>query len=254
MSDQTTVLVAMSDEQKLTYLCDQLVADGYAANGAETAAEARARARVRPPAVLLLGELAERHAQLRLLRAIRTAAPEASDLDPGVGVIMLAADSGELMQLRAFEAGCDDCVGVEIAYPLLRARLAALLGRLRPRGRAPRRIGALRVDAHTRTATYAGKEVVLSRLEFALLARLASDPERVFTKQELLREVWGFICQGRTRTLDAHACRLRRKLALAGGDRLVISVRGVGYRLIDRPLAPELAPPALALVESDHAA
>lgn len=251
MSDQTTVLVAISDEQKLTYLCDQLAADGYEPIAAAGTREACARARLHPPAVLLVGELSERHEQLRLLRAVREG--EASGIDPRVGVILIAPDAGELSQLRAFEAGCDDCVNAGIAYPLLRARLAALLGRLCRAARAPKRVGALTVDTETRRATYAGNEVTLSRLEFALLDRLAADPERVFTKWELLREVWGFRSQGRTRTVDAHACRLRRRLALAGGHGFVIAVRGVGYRLTDRTLAPAVALAALA-EENGHAA
>jgi DNA-binding response OmpR family regulator len=65
------------------------------------------------------------------------------------------------------------------------------------------------------------------------LLRLAVDPERVFTKEQLLREVWGFRSTGRTRTLDSHASRLRRKLAAAGGCGYVVNVWGVGYRLME---------------------
>jgi DNA-binding response OmpR family regulator len=61
---------------------------------------------------------------------------------------------------------------------------------------------------------------------------LAREPERVFAKQELLRAVWGYRSGGSTRTLDSHASRLRRKLAADGPQRWVVSVWGVGYRLI----------------------
>ena len=60
-------------------------------------------------------------------------------------------------------------------------------------------------------------------------------PTRVFTKEELLRDVWGFRAMGATRTLDSHACRLRAKLG-AAGDRFVVNVWGVGYRLVDGPV------------------
>jgi DNA-binding response OmpR family regulator len=73
---------------------------------------------------------------------------------------------------------------------------------------------------------------MLANKEFSLLCTLASDPTRVFTKEELLRDVWGFRSMGRTRTLDSHASRLRRKLDPEHG-RFVINVWGVGYRLID---------------------
>ena len=94
------------------------------------------------------------------------------------------------------------------------------------------RDGELEVDPPSRHVTLRGTRVELSQKEFALLRTLAAEPTRVFTKEELLRTVWGFRSMGSTRTLDSHACRLRRKLA-ANGDRFVVNVWGVGYRLID---------------------
>ena len=77
--------------------------------------------------------------------------------------------------------------------------------------------------------------VALANKEFSLLRALATDPTRVFTKEELLRDVWGYRAMGRTRTLDSHACRLRAKLGAAGGQ-FVVNVWGVGYRLVDGPV------------------
>jgi DNA-binding response OmpR family regulator len=79
---------------------------------------------------------------------------------------------------------------------------------------------------------------------FDYLAHLAAEPTRVCTKDELLREVWGFKSLGNTRTVDAHACRLRKKLALAGAPHLIVNTRGVGYRLSAGPAVAE--PEALA--------
>jgi DNA-binding response OmpR family regulator len=75
--------------------------------------------------------------------------------------------------------------------------------------------------------------VTLSAKEFDLLARLACEPHRVFTKEDLLHEVWGFRALGRTRTLESHASRLRRKLNVGANDHYVVNVWGVGYRLLD---------------------
>ena len=170
-------------------------------------------------------------------------------------LILVCSDRGELAQLRAFEAGCDDYVAADVPYPLLRARLVALLARLsRVRRAAPRRVGLLTIDPHSRSATHAGRPLRLTRIEFALLDQLASDPERVFTKHDLLRDVWGFRSEGRTRTVDAHACRLRKRLAAAGAGGLVVSVRGVGYRLTDSGLPDPQLPPRLTLVEGNDAA
>lgn len=103
-------------------------------------------------------------------------------------------------------------------------------------------VGDLRVEVPTRAVSFGGEEIRLSNKEFALLVALAAEPSRVFTKAELLRDVWGFRSQGRTRTLDSHASRLRRKLALAGGENLVVNCWGVGYRLVDAAdVAPAIA-------------
>jgi DNA-binding response OmpR family regulator len=72
--------------------------------------------------------------------------------------------------------------------------------------------------------------VELSAVEYRLLCELAGEPTRVFTREELLRDVWGYRSPGRTRTLDSHACRLRAKLS-CDTHRLVINVWGIGYCL-----------------------
>ena len=77
----------------------------------------------------------------------------------------------------------------------------------------------------------AGREVELSAKEYALLVKLASDPDRVFTREQLLRDVWGFRTYVPTRTLESHASRVRRKLASAGLSGWIVNVWGVGYKL-----------------------
>ena len=93
-------------------------------------------------------------------------------------------------------------------------------------------VGEIRVDRVTRCVTVGGLRVFLPAKEFELLVRLAVEPTRVFTKEELLREVWGFRSLGRTRTLDSHASRLRRRLAQASETPYVINEWGIGYRLM----------------------
>jgi DNA-binding response OmpR family regulator len=83
---------------------------------------------------------------------------------------------------------------------------------------------------HERTITLPAKE-------YDLLAKLATEPERVFTKEQLLREVWGYLSLGRTRTLDSHASRLRRKLRQAGAGPCMVNIWGVGYRLLEPPVS-----------------
>jgi DNA-binding response OmpR family regulator len=141
--------------------------------------------------------------------------------------------------LRGFERGADDYVVKPFSYNELRARVAALLRRTQRRpGMGRLRVGTLEVDPPSREVRVRGDQVELSQKEFALLRTLASEPTRVWTKEELLRTVWGFRSMGATRTLDSHACRLRAKLA-KHGDRYVVNVWGVGYRLVDGPVAAE---------------
>lgn len=94
------------------------------------------------------------------------------------------------------------------------------------------RVGELSLDPVTRNVRLGDRPIHLSAKEFALLQRLADDPERVCSKNELLRDVWGYVSIGRTRTVDAHACRLRRKLQ-PSARQWVVNVRGVGYRLTE---------------------
>ncbi len=150
---------------------------------------------------------------------------------------MLSGRGAETDRLRSFERGADDVVVKPFSYPELRARIEALLRRCEGRARSgAMRVGPVELDPASRQVLLHGEPVHLAQKEFALLRTLAADPTRVFTKEELLRTVWGFRSMGATRTLDSHACRLRSKLGVRG-DRLVLNVWGVGYRLVDPPVA-----------------
>ncbi|HEX5983888.1 MAG TPA: winged helix-turn-helix domain-containing protein [Solirubrobacterales bacterium] len=103
-------------------------------------------------------------------------------------------------------------------------------------------LGALMVDPAGRRVTVSGHEVTLARKEFALLLVLAAQPDRVFSKEELLATVWGHTGLTHTRTLDSHASRLRRRLHAGGAPGLIVNTRGIGYRLRDRPDLAALPP------------
>jgi DNA-binding response OmpR family regulator len=134
--------------------------------------------------------------------------------------------------VHAFERGCDDFVPRPFHYEELVARIHAVLRRTQPGLRDRLAAGPLAIDRATRRVTVRGLPVALAAKEYELLVKLATQPARVFTKDELLRDVWGFRSLGRTRTLDSHASRLRRKLAGAGAEECVLNVWGVGYRLL----------------------
>jgi len=173
---------------------------------------------------------------LDLISRVRSADGD-TPLDAELPMLVLSGRCSDTDRVRAFDRGADDFLAKPFHYPELRGRIEALLRRADRRRRTGRlRVGELEIDPVSRTVTLAGRPVELTQKEFALLRVLAAEPTRVFTKDELLRTVWGFRSRGNTRTLDSHACRLRQKLGSAHG-RWVINIWGVGYRLVDQPAA-----------------
>jgi DNA-binding response OmpR family regulator len=227
------ILLVESDSGVGETLVEQLSADGFGVELARSAEHARMLAARRRPRVVLLGRLGSQQGALALLRDIREGSSTSVHWDRGLPVIVLGASASELDLLRAFDAGADDFVSLPTRYLELRARLGALLRRVEGTAKPGSRlvVGSLRIDTSSHAVSLHGLPVSLRRMEFELLVQLASEPERVFSRQELLRSVWKYRCSGSTRTLDSHASRLRRKLEDRGG-RWVINVWGVGYRLI----------------------
>jgi DNA-binding response OmpR family regulator len=214
------VLLAEPQTDRRLFLERHLEDDGFEVVQADEIAEALELAeRARPDLVLAGAELCRR---------LREGGRD-------VPVIVLGPEEADAIdRVRAFERGCDDYVSPPFHYEELVARIHAVLRRSSPPRGDVLEAGALRIDRATRRVTVGETRVDLAAKEYELLVKLASDPYRVFTKDELLRDVWGFRFAARTRTLDSHASRLRRKLTTAdpqGG--YVMNVWGVGYRLLE---------------------
>lgn len=151
-----------------------------------------------------------------------------------VPVIVIGDEESDAVdRVRAFARGCDDFVARPFHYDELVARIHAILRRVSPAPEDVTVAGEIQIDRAARRVLVGGLPVPVRGKEFELLEKLASDPLRVFKKVELLRDVWGFLSEGRTRTLDSHASRLRRKLQSHGLGPFVINVWGVGYKLLD---------------------
>jgi DNA-binding response OmpR family regulator len=205
----TALLLAEPEPAVRGFLERQLRNDGFDVVSCERAEQLP---RAADPDVLLLGD--------------------AEALDRGVVpdcpvIVLGGADSAA--RVRAL-ARADDCLPRPFVYEELLARIHALLRRCPPRAELTE-VGPLAIDRSARRVTVLGREVELSAKEYALLVKLAADPDRVFTREQLLRDVWGFRTYVPTRTLESHASRVRRKLAAAGLPGWVVNVWGVGRRL-----------------------
>jgi DNA-binding response OmpR family regulator len=233
MDEQRLILVVEDDEATRAFLLENLAADGFRVAGASSAGEGVRGIEVRRPSLVILDLALEGGSGLDLLDRVRHADGLASRIDPDLPIIVLSGRVAEADRVRSFARGADDHVCKPFLYAELLGRVHAVLRRAEGRRRQGLlRVGELTVDPSTRAVRLAGKKIELAAKEFALLHALAEEPTRVYGKNELLRDVWGFQSLGKTRTLDAHACRLRKKLRPSSRP-WVVNVRGVGYKLTE---------------------
>jgi DNA-binding response OmpR family regulator len=226
-----TVLIVEDHPLTRRFLADNLCADGYEPVEAATIGQARRLLAGCDPALAVLDLELPDGDGLELIGELRGAGGSEAGLDPHLPVLVLSGRATELERVRGLRRGADDYLAKPYGYAELLARVEALLRRsTRRRGTARVRVGTLEIDPQSRQVWLERRSVHLSGKEFELARMLASAPTRTFTRDELLREVWGFRSPGATRTLDTHAYRLRHKLS-AGRMTFVINVWGVGYRL-----------------------
>ena len=196
--------------------------EGFTTQTAGTYAKAEA-ARAWPTLIILDLMLPDGNGGdlLRMLRAESRATP----------VIVLSSRESEADRISALEGGADDYVTKPFSPREVVARVRAVLRRMTPAGQAePER--ALQVDADGRRATFSGKALELTRVEFDLLALLSGNPSHVYTRAEFIASVWGDGFAITDRTIDSHIKSLRRKLTDAGAPAgMIRTVRGVGYRM-----------------------
>ena len=153
-------------------------------------------------------------------------------------VLLVSAKDGEIDQADGLDLGADGYVVKPFSFVVLLAQLRAVLRRAAESSmRGTVRIGRLEVDRSARTARWGGTTVPLSPREYAVLEVLASRAPAVVTKDELLAEIWGDEQAATRNNVEVYVGYVRRKLAAAGADGLVRTVRGHGYQL-DEALPP----------------
>lgn len=228
-----TIVVCEDDDATLDLLCDHLTADRFDVLPAPSAADALRLCRYNHPDLMLLDLGLPDASGLEVLTTIREADGVDSRFDPRLPIIVLTGRGSSTDRVRALDRGADDYVQKPFLYEELRARITAVLRRGHSRNEGPVRVGEILIDPSRRQVKVGERQVRLSKKEFTLLRALATDPTRVFSKDELLRDVWGFTAPAnKTRTLDSHASRLRRKLD-PEKQKYVVNCWGIGYRLTD---------------------
>jgi DNA-binding response OmpR family regulator len=155
---------------------------------------------------------------------------EAKDWTP---ILMLTAKDGELDEAEALDTGADDYLTKPFSFPVLVARVRALLRRATGRNPAPVAVGDLRIDPGERRAWRAGDEIPLTAREFDVLEFLVRRAGQVLAKDEIIGGVWDMDFDGDPNIVEVYIRRLRRKLDEPYGRRSIETVRGAGYRLVD---------------------
>lgn len=221
------ILVVEDDADAAQVVSAYLTREGYAVEVAHDGAAGLQAALTAPPALVVLDWMLPGVAGPEFLTALRR--------EQRTPVIMLTARSEESDRIVGLELGADDYVVKPFSPRELVARVRAVLRRSQAREVAEADEAVehrgLRVDPLQRQASFAGREVELTTLEFDLLFALARAPGRVFSRNDLIERVWGPDFGGVDRVVDVHVSNLRQKLASVGAEALLVTVRGVGYKV-----------------------
>jgi DNA-binding response OmpR family regulator len=220
-----TVVIVEDDEDIADSIRYNLEKEGFRVRIAQTGEAALDVLLERPPSLVLLDLNLPQMSGLEICRRLRAEASTAR-----IPILMLTARAEESDKVLGLNLGADDYITKPFGMRELVARVKALLRRssgLRVDGPVFDN-GTLRIDPAAFSVKYLGREVRLTRKEFALLEELARNQGRVLTREALLDRVWGMSYYGDSRTLDVHIRRLRKKL---GDQKVIETITGIGYRL-----------------------
>lgn len=226
------ILVVEDDRTLREALRYNLVADGFDVAVADDGSEGLIAARQDDPDVIILDLMLPTLNGIEVCKALRRDGSV-------VPVIMLTARDSEIDRIGGLESGADDYVTKPFSMRELIARVGAQIRRMDmlksvSQGSVDQIIdlGDLVINRGSRLVTIEGRQLDLRPREFDLLAHLAANPGRVYTRDQLLHDVWGFEYSGDTRTVDVHVRWLRLKIEKNPSKPMLLgTVRGVGYRI-----------------------
>ena len=227
-ADQTTVLIVEDEPAIVELVKFSLREAGWTVHAVSTVGEAWEFLTQRSPHLVLLDWMLPDQTGLRLLSRIRADRHFAQ-----IPVIMLTAKGMEEDKLAGLDTGADDYITKPFSPRELLARAKALLRRKAPdHALVPVSAGPVSLDPASMAVTVNGQRIDIGHAEFKLLKFFLAHPERVFSRSQLLDKVWGDHVMIEERTVDVHVLRLRK--ALKDAERLIKTVRSVGYMLSEK--------------------
>jgi len=223
-----TILVVEDDAAISDAVSYALEAEGFRVETAGDGEQALDRARARNYDLMVLDLRLPKVSGIEVCRTLRG--------ESSIPILMLTAKDSEVDRVVGLEVGADDYVTKPFSMAELMSRVRAILRRRRLDQEAAdplRRVGALELDLVRHEVKIDGQTIRLTPSEFRLLAFLASEPERVFSRREIMQHLWQSEYVGDERASDMHVSNLRRKIEADPDDpKRVVTVRGIGYKLV----------------------
>lgn len=222
------ILVVEDAEAILDALTDALAAEGFEVRGVADGAAALALAQSEPFDLVILDLMLPGLSGTEVCRRLRAESP--------VPIVMLTARDSEADRVLGLEIGADDYITKPYSEVELLSRVHAILRRRaldRAGDSTVRRLGGLSIDVVKHEVVADGTPVALSPSEYKLLAFLAAEPGRVFSRREIMQHLWESTYVGDQRACDAHISSLRRKIESdRSHPQRIVTVPGFGYKLV----------------------
>lgn len=219
------ILVVEDEPAIRQMLVFNLTRAGFEVDDAEDCRTARQRIADGRPDLVLVDWMLPDSSGLELTRSLRR-----DEANRDLPIIMLTAKVEEREKVIGLEGGADDYITKPFSPRELIARINALLRRATPSDDAPLQAGELQLDPVSHRVLAGEQEIRLGPTEYRLLKFMMQNPERVYSRGQLLDRVWGQNVYVEERTVDVHVRRLRKALEDHNADRFVQTVRGAGYR------------------------